>query len=379
MNAPNAPASVPPPAPPRLVSVDALRGFTMVWIVGADALADAFRGLDGGAVSAWLGVQLGHTAWEGLTFYDLIFPLFLFIVGVAVPLSLDRIVEREGRSAALRRVLVRGLIMYTLGVLYYGGISHGWDQIRWVGVLQRLAAGYVAAALLHLWCRPRTIVAVGATLLVGYWALLTFVPVPGVGAGDYARGRNLANWVDAHWLPGKVWYGDYDPEGLLSTLPALVSALLGLAAARVLRDENRSAAGRLRWLVGAGAVLLALGYLWGLQFPICKRIWTSSYVLVTGGWSFLLLALFHGLIDVRGWRGWATPFVWVGSNALRIYFVSRVVDFRAVSSFFVGGEVATALNAAWTGLGGLVLAVTSVVLCVALCGALYRKKVFLRI
>jgi predicted acyltransferase len=379
MNAPNAPASVPPPAPARLVSIDALRGFTMIWIVGADALADAFRGLDGGAVSAWLGVQLGHAAWEGLTFYDLIFPLFLFIVGVAVPLSLDRIVEREGRSAALRRVLVRGLVMYTLGVLYYGGISHGWDQIRWVGVLQRLAAGYVVAALLHLWCRPRTIVAVGVTLLIGYWALLTFVPVPGVGAGDYARGRNLANWVDAHWLPGKVWYGDYDPEGLLSTLPALVSALLGLAAARVVRDDHRSAAGRLRLLVVVGAVVLGLGYLWGLQFPICKRIWTSSYVLVTGGWSFLLLALFHGLIDVRGWRGWATPFVWVGSNALLIYFVSRVVDFRAVSSFFVGGEVAAALNATWTGLGALVLAVTSVVLCVTLCGALYRKKVFLRI
>jgi predicted acyltransferase len=168
------------------------------------------------------------------------------MVGVAVPLSLDRIVEREGRSAALRRVLVRGLLMYTLGVLYYGGISHGWDQIRWVGVLQRLAAGYVAAALLHLWCRPRTIVAVGATLLVGYWALLTFVPVPGVGAGDYARGRNLANWVDAHWLPGKVWYGDYDPEGLLSTLPALVSALLGLACRRAVLRDARSAAGRLR-------------------------------------------------------------------------------------------------------------------------------------
>ena len=379
MNAPNVPASVPPPPPSRLVSIDALRGFTMIWIVGADALADAFRGLDGGAVSAWLGVQLGHAAWEGLTFYDLIFPLFLFIVGVAVPLSLDRIVEREGRSAALRRVLVRGLVMYTLGVLYYGGISHGWDQIRWVGVLQRLAAGYVVAALLHLWCRPRTIVAVGVTLLIGYWALLTFVPVPGVGAGDYARGRNLANWVDAHWLPGKVWYGDYDPEGLLSTLPALVSALLGLAAARVVRDDHRSAAGRLRLLVVVGAVVLGLGYLWGLQFPICKRIWTSSYVLVTGGWSFLLLALFHGLIDVRGWRGWATPFVWVGSNALLIYFVSRVVDFRAVSSFFVGGEVAAALNATWTGLGALVLAVTSVVLCVTLCGALYRKKVFLRI
>lgn len=378
MTGPATPSPAPSPAP-RLESLDALRGFTMFWIVGADALAGAFRGLDGGAVAAFLGRQLGHAEWVGFTFYDLIFPLFLFVLGAAVPLSLDRLVEREGRRPALRRVLRRGVLLYALGLLYYGGFAEGWAQIRWVGVLQRLAVAYVAAGLLHLWLRPRTIAAVGAGLLLGYWALLTFVPVPGFGAGDYARGHNLANWIDARWLPGKVWYGDYDPEGLLSTLPAIASAVLGLFAGRLLPDPRRRPAERTRLLVLAGVALLATGHLWGLQLPLIKRIWTSSYALVAGGWSLLLLAAFHAVIDGRGWRGWARPFVWIGSNALTIYLVSQWVDFERLSSSLVGGEVAAGLDALWAGLGGVVAALTGIGLSTALCGLLHARKVFLRL
>lgn len=368
-----------PPSAPRLGSLDALRGFTMFWIVGADYFAAAFRGLDGGAVSRFLGYQLGHADWVGFTFYDLIFPLFLFVLGAAVPLSLDRIVERAGRAAALRRVLRRGLLLYVLGVLYYGGFAQGWDHIRWVGVLQRLAAGYVAASLLHLYCRPRTIAGVTAGLLVGYWALLTFVPVPGGGPGDYTRGHNLANWVDAHWLPGRIWYGDYDPEGLLSTLPAIASALIGLFAGRWLQNPTPAPAAKLRGLVLAGIACLVLGYAWSVPFPLIKRLWTSSYALVGGGWCLLLLALFYWLIDERRIARWATPFVWIGSNALLIYLVSHVVDFRKISTFFVSGPVATALDSLWLGLSGLVLALTSVALCTALCGWLHHRKIFLRL
>lgn len=373
------PSAPPAPAPTRLLSLDALRGFTMFWIVGADYMAGAFRGLDGGAVSAWLGYQLGHADWIGLTFYDVIFPLFLFILGTAVPLSLDKIVAREGRDAALRRVLKRGLLMFALGVLYYGGISAGWDHIRWVGVLQRLAIGYVAASLLHLYVSPRGIVAIAAAVLAGYWALLTFVPVPGGVAGDFSRGHNWPNWIDAHYLPGKVWYGDYDPEGLLSTLPAIVSALLGLLTGRWMKDASVTPERKLRGLLVAGAVLLALGYAWGLQFPIIKRLWTSSYTLAAGGWSLLLLALFYWLIDRRQIARWATPFVWIGSNALLIYLVSHLIDFRKVSAWFVGGEVGTALDAAWRGSSGLAIALVSVALCTALCGWLHQRKFFVRL
>lgn len=373
-----APLNVAAPAE-RWVCLDALRGFAMIWIVGADAFAGAFRGLQGGAIAAFLGEQFGHAEWVGLTFYDLIFPLFLFVVGAAIPLSLDRIVAREGRGAALRRVLQRGLWMYGLGVLYYGGITAGWDQIRWVGVLQRIAACYVAVSLLHLWLKPRAIAGVGVALLVGYWALLTWVPVPGHGAGDYARGHNLANWVDAHWLPGKVWYGDYDPEGLLSTLPAVASALIGLLAGRVLFAPGLDPAAKTRRLLIGGTVLLLAGLAWSPWFPVIKRIWTSSYVLVTAGLSTLLLAAFYQVIDRRGWTRWATPLVWVGSNALLIYLVSRLVDFKALSAFFFGGEIQAALNALWPGLGGLVLALTGVGLCVGLCGYLHARRIFIRL
>lgn len=234
-------------------------------------------------------------------------------------------------------------------------------------------------SVLYLWLKPRAIAAVCAALLVGYWALMTFVPVPGFGAGDYARGHNLANWIDAHFLPGRVWYGDYDPEGLLSTLPAIASCLLGVFAGWCLRDENRPPLARVRWLALAGMGLIALGYLWSEQFPIIKRLWTSSYTLVTGGWSAVLLAGFYFLIDLRGRRAWAAPLVWIGGNGLTIYLVSRLVDFNKVSAFFVGGEIAAGLNAWWPGLGGLVLAVAGIVLCVLLCRFLYVRKIFLRL
>jgi predicted acyltransferase len=369
----------PPPGPPRLVSLDALRGFDMIWIIGADAVGSALSRFQGGPVVRFFATQMEHTDWDGFHFYDLIFPLFVFMVGMAVTLSLDRIVEKEGRGAALRRIFKRGVLLYVLGLLYYGGIAEGFAHVRWLGVLQRLAICYVATSLLYLCLKPRALVVVFVALLAGYWALLTFVPVPGFGAGDFARGHNLANWIDAHYLPGKLWYGDYDPEGLLSTLPAIASCLLGLFAALVLRDAHRWPPQKLRRLVFGGVALIALGWLWHLQFPVNKRLWTSSFVLVSGGWSVLLLAAFYYTIDLRGWRKWAEPFVWVGSNALTIYLISHLVDFGNLSARFLGGEIAATLDALWPGLSSVVLAFVGITLCVAVCRFLYLRKIFIRL
>jgi predicted acyltransferase len=165
----------------------------------------------------------------------------------------------------------------------------------------------------------------------------------------------------------------------LSTLPAVVTGLLGLFAGRLLRAADRSPRAKATYLMGAGMGLLLLGHLWGLQFPVIKRVWTSSYVLVAGGWSLLLLGAFYALIDVHGWRRWARPLEWIGANALTIYLVSHFVDFDKLSAFFVGGEIATGLNAAWPGLGGLMLSLTGIALCTALCGFLYARKIFLRL
>ena len=364
---------------PRLVSLDALRGFDMLWIVGADAIGGALAGLKGGPVLQFFASQMNHAEWVGFHFYDLIFPLFVFMVGVAIPLSLDRLVIRADRTAAVRRVLLRGVLMYGLGLLYYGGMADGFAHIRLMGVLQRLAICYVGTSVLYLYFKPRALVVVWVGLLVSYWALLTFVPVPGFGPGDFARGHNLTNWIDAHFLPLRLWYGDTDPEGLLSNFPAIASCLLGVFAGRWVSDSRTASTKKWLWLVGGGVALVAVGYLWGREFPVIKRLWTSSFVLIADGWSFLLLGLFHYLIDVRGWRAWAQPLVWIGCNALTIYLVSLLVDFKALAARFVGGEIALGLNSLWPGLGELALVLGSTVCCVLFCRFLYVRKIFLRL
>ena len=367
------------PGPPRLLSLDALRGFDMMWIVGADALGGALARLKGGAPMRLAATQLDHVPWAGVHAYDLIFPLFVFMVGVAIPYSLDKLAAAGERREALARVARRTLLLYVLGLFYYGGFATALDQIRLLGVLQRIALCYGGASLLYLYLRPRGLVAVLVGLLAGYWALLTFVPVPGFGPGDFAEGHNLANWIDAHYLPLRKWDGDHDPEGILSTLPAIATCLLGVFAGRWLRDSSRSERARVALLVLTGGALLAAGYTWGLQFPLIKKIWTSSFVLVAGGWSMLLLGGFYLVADVWKIQAWARPFAWVGSNALVIYLVSNVVDFNALSARFTGGAIASGLDAVWPGLGGLVLAVVSIVLCFALCRFLHERKIFLRL
>lgn len=364
---------------PRLMSLDALRGFDMLWIVGGDAVIGALSGLKGGPITHFLAEQMDHVPWEGFHFYDLIFPLFVFMIGVAITLSLDRIVEKEGRAAALRRVFKRGLLLYLLGLFFYGGMAEGLAHLRLVGVLQRLAFCYTVTSLLYLYLKPRSLVAVAAGLLVGYWALMTFVPVPGFGPGDFAERHNLSDWIDRNYLPFFKWSGDHDPEGLLSNLPAVATCLLGVFAGLLMRDARRAPMEKLRWLVLGGIGSLALGWLWGLQFPVIKNLWTSSFVLVAGGWSLLLLATFFYLIDVRGWRGWAQPFVWIGCNPLTIYLAANFISFNNLAARLLGGEVAGALDRLWQGSGKLVLALTAATLCVLFCRFLYQRKIFLRL
>jgi len=363
----------------RLASLDALRGFDMMWIMGADALGSAFSHLNGGSAARFVATQLDHVAWAGVRFYDLIFPLFVFMVGVAIPYSLDRIIASSGRGGALQRVARRTALLYLLGLFYYGGFATSLDQLRLLGVLQRIALCYCGASLAYLWLTPRSLVGLVCGLLVGYWALLTFVPVPGFGTGDFREGHNLTNWLDARYLPLRKWDGDHDPEGLLSTFPAVATCLLGVMAGLCIRDPRRSEWGRVRFLAVAGAVLFVAGFAWGLQFPVIKKIWTSSFVLVAGGWSMMLLAAFYAVADVWKYNRWLQPFVWLGSNALAVYILSNILDFNALSERFAGGPIAGLLNGIWSGLGGVVLALVSIVLCILVAGFLYRRKIFLRL
>jgi predicted acyltransferase len=370
-------AGVPPSE--RLESLDALRGFDMVWIAGADSLGSALSHIDGGPVTRLLARQLDHVPWAGLHFYDLIFPLFVFLMGVAIPFSLTRMVEKSGRSATVRRVIRRALLLFLLGVFYYGGLANPISDIRWLGVLQRFGLCYLSAGLLFLFVGRRGLLVTCVVLLVGYWALMTFIPVPGVGAGHFEEGRNLANWLDRMYLPGRKYDGDHDPEGYLSTLPAVASTLLGVFCGLWLRRKDVAERKRVTVLAAAGVLLILLGDAWGVQFPIVKKIWTSSFVLVAGGYSALIMATFYLVIDVWKIRAWATPLVWVGSNAITIYLLCNMVNFGALAQRFTGGSVTAWLDAQLPGLSSLAEALMSLVLCFGVARFLYQRKIFLRL
>jgi predicted acyltransferase len=370
----------------RVVSVDALRGFNFIWILGGDGAIWAFadmardKGTVVSAVGGFLGRQLNHVPWEGFRFYDFVFPLFIFITGVAIVLSLPRLVEREGRREAHLRVLRRALLLYALGLLYYGGIENGWGDIRYVGVLQRIAICYLFASLMFLNFNLRGLIAACVALLAGYWALMSFVPVPGVGAGNFAPDQNLANWIDARYLPGRLWDISRDPEGLLSTLPAIGTCLLGVFAGLLLRDIRLKPREKSLALIGAGLVLVAAGHLWALQFPIIKAIWTSSFVLVAGGYSAILLGIAHQIVDVWGMKRWVTAFVWIGANAILLYFITGLIGFEPVALRIVGGDIQDYFDEQLTHGAGLFVAnLAGLVLVVLLARFLYRREIFLRV
>lgn len=360
---------------PRLMSLDALRGFDMFWIVGAGKLVHGLEKVTDSGPIALLSDQLRHKPWEGFHFEDLIFPLFVFIVGVSLVFSLSKALEKSGRRAAVGRVLRRSALLYVLGILYYGGFSTPLEEIRLLGVLQRLALCYLFASLLFCYLKPKALAGVLAGILIGYWALLSFVPVPGHGAGNFAEGANLTNYIDSQFLPLKKWDGDHDPEGLLSTLPAVASCLLGVFAGMLLKSRAVSDKQKVGYLLAAGLACLAAGWLWHWNFPVIKKLWTSSFVLVAGGYSFLLLAAFYQVIDVWRIQRWAIPFVWVGVNPITIYFGGRFIDFEGLAKLFVGGPV----QASFGRYGELLLAVTTLAFGFLFLRFLYQRKIFLRV
>jgi predicted acyltransferase len=375
------------PATQRLVSLDALRGFNFVWILGGDgavvAVADIMRAHGGhhlAALGQFLRDQMTHPYWVGLRFYDLIFPLFILITGVAITLSLPGLVAREGRARAHARVIRRALILYVLGLIYYGGLRDSFDEIRYVGVLQRIAFCYLAASILFLNINWRGLLAVTIALIAGYWALMTFVPVPGIGAGSYAPDANLANWIDTQILPGRMWDKTRDPEGLLSTLPAIATCLIGVLAGVLLQAKQFTPSQKSLWLVGGGVVMTAAGYLWSLEMPLIKPIWTSSFVLATGGMSLVLLGAFHQVIDVWGYKRWTPPFVWIGANAITLYVLNALMGFDEPARRIAGGEFGELLDEVFVhGVGALIVNLTALGLVIVLAGYLYRRKIFLRV
>jgi predicted acyltransferase len=321
----------------RVLSIDALRGFDMFWIIGGGALLESLVEVWKHPVTQTIHTQLTHVTWEGFHFEDLIFPLFVFVVGVVLPFSIARRVERgESLGRLYLHVVKRTAGLLLLGLILNGLLRFEWATMRWPGVLQRIALSYFFAAVFTIHTQWRTQAVAVPSLLLAYWGVTMLVPVPDHGAGDLTMQGCLSSYLDQHLIPGFLYYKYGDNEGLLSTVPAVCTALLGVLAGYWLRS-NRSGSRKAAGLALAGVICLLVGLLWGQFFPIIKILWTSSYVLVAGGLSLLLLALFYWVIDVKGCRRWAFFFVVIGTNAITIYFLQNVIDFERIAEFFLRG------------------------------------------
>ncbi len=394
------------------MSLDALRGFDMFWIVGADSLVEALHRMTPGPVTRFLGTELDHVDWKGFHFEDLIFPMFVFMAGVSIVFSLGRTIEQRGLGAALWRVVRRSALLYFLGIIYYGGFAHPFSGIRLMGVLQLIGLAYLIAGLTFCFLhrRPAAMAAVCGALLLGHWAVVSFVPFPDVRPtpggdaiiaketgftnvaqlnfasttylqGSFLKGVSLPNYVDQKYLPGMKWDGTWDPEGLMTPITGGACCLLGVFAGLLLQGGKTAPRRKVLCLLACGAAAVALGWLWNFQLPVIKKIWSASFILVAAGYATMLLAVFYFVVDVLGWRKWCQPFVWIGMNPITIYLVANVIDeYTHVAERFAGGDIEAFFNTQVAqGLGNLIVALLGLALAFGFAHFLYRKKVFIRL
>lgn len=392
------------------MSLDALRGFDMFWIVGAGALVDALGKTHENCVTRFLTTQLSHVQWQGFHFEDLIFPMFVFIAGVSLVFSTDKALAQFGKAKAVLRLARRCSVLFLLGLFYYGGLSTRWPDIRLSGVLQYIAlASFFGGSLYIVLRRARAIAAACAVLLLGYWVLMGTVPFPDVRLdkeslaktvaqvgsqepskvlrsatgsvrGCYEEGYNLSNYVDYRFLPGKKINGAYESQPLLGLLGVVSACLLGILAGLWLRRSDVGDPRKVTGLLLAGGVSVALGFAWGLQFPVVKKLWSPSFVLVAAGYSALLLGVFYVVVEMWKKQRWCQPFVWIGMNPITVYLAHNIVSFQTLAARFAGGNVQQCLDAhVAKGAGSVLIAIVELGLTFFLVRFLYVRKLFIRL
>ncbi len=365
----------------RLLSLDALRGFDMLFIMGFASLVMDVCALFEGGSDWWISRTMEHVDWNGLAHHDTIFPLFLFIAGVSFPFSYAKQLSNGMTTRSIYlKIFKRMLILIGLGVVYNGFFKLDFENLRIASVLGRIGLAWGFAAILYINFKPMTRAIIAGVTLIGYWLLICYVPAPDVpGADPLTMQGNLIGYVDRLLMPGRLIYdgGRFDPEGLLSTVPAIVTAMLGMFAGEFIRisEEKISGSRKSLYMAGAAAAMLALGLLWSLVFPINKMLWSSSFVLVVGAYSLGMLALFYYIIDVRGWQKWTLFFRVIGLNSITIYMAQRIISFSSINRFFLGG-LAGLVPEAW---GTLILSIGYVAVCWLFLYFLYRKNIFLKI
>jgi predicted acyltransferase len=370
------------PKKKRLLSIDALRGFDMFWILGAESLFAALFIVTGWPILAVFADQMQHTAWNGFSAYDLIFPLFIFLSGVSLGIAAKPLSSYDPQKAKL--IVLSGIKRLTLlisfGILYNhgwgGGIPASFDGIRYVSVLGRIGIAWFVAAMLVWYVSEKTQWVVAGVILIGYWLLLTFVSIGEYGGGDFSANGALNAWFDKNLLPGVTYQKlAIDPEGLLSNLTSIVNALAGVFTGRYMMKNISAPKKLLTGLSLIGIFVLILGYLWGMFFPINKTLWTSSFALVTIGYSILLLTLFYWLIDVLDFTKWAKVFAVIGTNSIIVYLGSSIIDWQYTSKSIFGGFI----NIAPAGWQDLILFGGMVFLQWLVLYWLYRRNIFIKV
>ncbi len=363
----------------RLLSLDTLRGFDMMFIMGAAYWILALCALlPQNAFTGWLAGQMKHVEWNGLAQHDTIFPLFLFIAGVSFPFSLAKQKSQNKTQTQIAlKIIRRGFTLVLLGLICNGLLKLEFETLRWGSVLGRIGLAWMFAALLFLYIRKTSILGfIAGAILIFYW--LTMWLIPG-GADPYSFENNLVGRIDRILMPGRLLYGNgtFDPEGLYSTLPAIVTAMLGMFTGQLIRLPETKLSGSQKTLLmlAAGIILALIAWGWNIFFPINKKLWTSSFVCAAGAYSILLLALFYYIIDVRGWKKWTFFFQVIGINSITIYMLQNIISCRDLTRYFFGGinsklpESLSTLSF-WT---------FYIITCWLILYFFYRKKIFLKV
>ena len=371
----------------RLESLDVLRGADLFFLM---AVGPVMRKLITTIDASWLNKcywLFDHVAWQGFSPWDIIMPLFVFMTGITIPFALSRMREERNYAPALWRILRRVVVLWVFGMICQGGLFDKSPETVYLysNTLQAIAVAYAVSALLFLFTKLRTQIAVAAVLLVGYWAALEFISIDGFGGGDYSPEKNLAEWVDqtvlgrfrdgAKVVDGVVAFrANYHYTWVLSSLTFVVTGLLGMFAG-VIAKSKIAEKHKLYWFAGAGAAMVMAGLIWSIWHPIIKMIWTSSMTLFSGGICFLLLWLCYYLIDYKGYRKGLTLFKVYGMNSIAAYMMPKFVRVRAV---LVGllAFLPFVMGDAWS---GLVISILNVAVQYYLLYYMYKREIFLKV
>jgi predicted acyltransferase len=363
----------------RLVSLDVFRGIAIAFMILLNNL--------GGDKNYPI---LQHADWNGLTLADIFFPFFLFILGAAIPYSLGRKLEQnESKKRLLLRIVRRTVILFALGVFINGFPYFDLSTLRVMGVLQRIALCYLAASAIYLTLNRRKRIVITILLIVLYWILMTVVPVPGYGLGVLDKNGSLAAYIDRLLLHGHLYAGTWDPEGFLSTIPALATTMLGLLTAEHLRS-NRTPKEESAALFLFGVLLMAIGALWNLSFPINKNLWTSSFVVFTGGMAIIIFCLCHYIIDFKKQVWWAKPFIIFGLNSITAYVLTEIMNLTLIyanvtlsdgRSLSLKGLIYESSFASWAGPfnGSLFYGLTFLLFWLGIMAIFYKRRIFIKV